>query len=186
MITKENIVEEAKLGNLEVLNHPLSTVISPDTGATPLHHLSVKKPQEIFKHPLVDKTLDICKATPLHWLAHYNHIEVASHPSVTKVKDISGNTPLHCLGMVGQELILKIPESYDIENKYKQFPIELLIGLKHIKIRNIKNTAWSRYLLKRYNRNQVVTIEMIKEIKGLPNSLKFILGGLFITPYGMT
>ncbi len=67
-ITKENIIDEARQSNLEVL-----------------------------KSDLVDKFQDKYNWTPLHYFAWYGIKEVLSHPSIDKVKDDLGETPLHLL-----------------------------------------------------------------------------------------
>jgi len=72
MITEDNIFEEAKKSNLEVL-----------------------------KSDLIDKVKDRFDRTPLHILAWYGVKEVLSHPSVDLVKDHFGRTPLHKLANWG-------------------------------------------------------------------------------------
>ncbi len=97
MITKENIFEEAKRCNLEVLKSDLVDKVKNQHGWTPLHELALKGVKEVLNHPSVDQVKNSYGSTPLHWLARYGAKEVLSHPSVDQVKDIYGYTPLHIL-----------------------------------------------------------------------------------------
>lgn len=76
MITSENIFEESRKGNLEVL-----------------------------KSDLADKFSDRDEGwrwTPLHYLADSGKLEVLEHPSVNKVFSVMGNTPLNLLILRGK------------------------------------------------------------------------------------
>jgi len=96
-ITKENIFEEAKRCNLEVLKSDLVDKVKDNDGWTPLHYLAREGVKEVLDHPSVDKVKDNYSQTPLHFLAYKKVIEVLEHPSVDKVKDRNGWTPLHIL-----------------------------------------------------------------------------------------
>jgi len=75
MITKENIWDEARKSNLEVLKSDLVDKVKNKYGETPLHWLAYNKlVKEILTHPSVDKIKDNWDWTPLHFLAHWNHL----------------------------------------------------------------------------------------------------------------
>ncbi len=96
-ITKENIIDEARQYNLEVLKSDLVDKFQDKSDWTPLHILARYGVKEILKHPSVDKVKDYYGWTPLHELAYHGVKEVLSHPSVDKVKNNDGYTPLHLL-----------------------------------------------------------------------------------------
>jgi len=95
IITKKNIWEETRKGNLEVLKSDLVDKVKDNW--TPLHILAYKEVKDILNHPSVDKVKDNDGWTPLHWLARYGVRETLDHPSVDQVKGNDGRTPLHFL-----------------------------------------------------------------------------------------
>ncbi len=97
MITKENIIYEAKKSNLEVLKSDLVDKVKDYDGETPLHRLARYGAKEVLSHPSVDLVKTNIGSTPLHFLAHKGVKEVLSHPSVDKVQNKYGWTPLHIL-----------------------------------------------------------------------------------------
>jgi len=102
MITKENIWDETRKSNLEVLKSDLVDKFQDNYGETPLHILAKKRVKKVLKHPSVDKVKDNNNNTHLHFLAWNGIKDVLSHSSVDKVKDNSGRTPLHCLAKFGR------------------------------------------------------------------------------------
>ncbi len=74
MITKDNIFEEAKRCNLEVLKSDLVDKARGKNSWTPLHELACGWVKEILDHPSVDKVKDAAGNTPLCLLAWNNHI----------------------------------------------------------------------------------------------------------------
>ena len=101
IITKENIFEEAKKGNLDVLEHP-NVSLSLDTLyflRTPLHFLAWEGKIEVLNHKDVSVVKDMSGWTPLHFLARNGEVGVLNHEDMSVVKDISGRTPLHYLSM---------------------------------------------------------------------------------------
>ena len=117
-ITEENIHEQARKGNVDVLSHPSVDIMMCGDEWTPLHTLARSGFLEVLKHPSVDKVVDSMGRTPLHEIAWTGKIEVLDHPSVDKVKNSWGVTPLHILfdkGSVSREWLVK---------KYPWFPIE--------------------------------------------------------------
>ncbi len=97
IIIKDNIFEEARRCNLEVLRSDLVDKVKDEDGWTPLHWLAYRRVKEILDHPFVDKVKDIGGNTPLHVLAWNGVKEILSHSSVDKVKNRHGATPLHAL-----------------------------------------------------------------------------------------
>jgi len=75
-ITKENILEEARKNNLEVLKSNLVDKVKDDRGVTPLYLLAWYGVKEALHHPSVDQVKDHDGWTPLHELAYWNHIAV--------------------------------------------------------------------------------------------------------------
>jgi len=73
-ITKENIFEEAKKSNLEVLKSDLVDQVKDKEGWTPLHILACFRVKDVFDHPSVDKVKDPWGWTPLHQLAWNGHL----------------------------------------------------------------------------------------------------------------
>ncbi len=73
MITEENIWDEAKKSNLEVLKSDLVDKAKDSYGWTPLHELAYVGVKEILSHPSVDQVKDYYGKTPLHWLARYRY-----------------------------------------------------------------------------------------------------------------
>ncbi len=69
MITKDNIINEARKRNLEVLKSDLVDTVKDDAGWTPLHELAYRGVKEVLNHPSVDQVKDNDGRTPLHWLA---------------------------------------------------------------------------------------------------------------------
>jgi hypothetical protein len=111
-ITSENILEEAKNGNLEVLKSDLVDQVKDNYGRTPLHRLAWKGKVEVLHHPSVDKVKDNLGWTPLHELAINGKVEVLKHQSVDKVRDNEGWTPLHDLAWEGIVTQQHIKEKY--------------------------------------------------------------------------
>ncbi len=69
-ITEDNIFEEARKNNLEVLKNDLVDKVKDNYGQTPLHALAYNGVKEVLSHPSVDKVKDRYEETPLHDLAH--------------------------------------------------------------------------------------------------------------------
>ena len=70
IITKKNIFEEAKKGNLEVLKHKDVLVVKDSEGWTPLHWLLAKAEKvEVLNHKDISVVKDNWGFTPLHYLA---------------------------------------------------------------------------------------------------------------------
>ncbi len=101
MITKENIFDEARKSNLEVLKSDLVDKVKDVNGGTPLHSLAWKGVKDVLSHPSVDTIKDNNGKTPLHILAWKGVKEVLNHLSVDKVKDAYDETPLHKLARYG-------------------------------------------------------------------------------------
>jgi len=101
IITKENIFEEAKRCNLEVLKSDLVNKVKDNDGETPLHILAHRGVKEVLDHPSVDLVKDDDGNTPLHFLACDGVKEVLDHPSVDQVKNRYGWTPLQELDFWG-------------------------------------------------------------------------------------
>jgi len=116
-ITKENIFEEAKKGNIEVLNHKDISIVKNEHGCTPLHFLSEKGKVEALNHKDISVVKDMDDETPLHWLAQEGKAEILKHKDVSVVKDNNGWTPLHDLARVG-----KVPRKY-IKDTFPWFKI---------------------------------------------------------------
>jgi len=140
IITEENIFEEAKRCNLEVLKSDLVNKVKNQHSWTPLHELALKGVKEILSHPSVGKVKNSYGSTPLHWLARYGAKEVLSHPSVDKVKNKYGDTPLHILAW--RDILTK----KDLRKKYPWYKKEIKDILKAVK--EIVNTPTSvRFIL---------------------------------------
>jgi len=118
-ITKENIFNEARRCNLEVLKSDLVDQVKDQHGNTPLHLLANSAVKEVLSHPSVDKVKDYSSWTPLHRLARLGVIEILNHPSVDKVKDQHGGTPLHWLTYWGH-----LTEE-DLRKKYPWYKKEI-------------------------------------------------------------
>ncbi len=73
-ITKENIFEEARRCNLEILKSDLVDTVKNHDGWTPLHDLAYEGVKEVLNHPSVDKVKDHDGDTPLHDLAHWGYL----------------------------------------------------------------------------------------------------------------
>jgi len=74
MITKENIIDEARKSNLEVLKSDLVDTVKWPCNWTPLHILAWNGVKEVFDHPSVDKVKTKYDQTPLHVLARHSHL----------------------------------------------------------------------------------------------------------------
>ncbi len=74
MITKENIWDEARKSNLEVLKSDLVDKVKDEDGWTPLHSLANHEVKEVLDHPSVNKVKNSHGWTPLHFLAHWGHL----------------------------------------------------------------------------------------------------------------
>jgi len=69
MITKENIFEEARRCNLEILKSDLVDKVKDHNGWTPLHDLAWCGVKDVLDHSSVDKVKNKYGDTPLHLLA---------------------------------------------------------------------------------------------------------------------
>ncbi len=139
-ITKENIFEEAKRCNLEVLKSDLVDKVKNQHSWTPLHELALKGVKEILSHPSVDIVKDKDGWTPLHKLAHRCIVNALSHPSVDKVKDNKGWT--HLPGLAEEDYLTK----EDLIKKYPWYKKEIKNILKAVD--EIVNTPTSvRFIL---------------------------------------
>jgi len=112
IITKDNIFDEAKKSNLEVLKSDLVDKVKDYKGWTPLHELAYIGVIEILSHPLVDKIKTKYGSTPLHFLAYKGVKEILSHPSVDQVKDNAGWTPLQELAHWGHITLEDLRKKY--------------------------------------------------------------------------
>ena len=93
----EDILKKAQKGDISVLNHPLVAVVD-QSGYSALHYLARLGKVEVLQHPKVDKVENPWGYTPLHCLAQLGKIEVLKHPSVDSVVCYnSEETPLHTL-----------------------------------------------------------------------------------------
>ena len=139
IITKENISSEAKLGNLDVLSHPLCAIISKkDSGVgaisiywTPLHRLAYLGLKEVLRHPsvgiVVDNSLDYY--TPLHILALRGVDEVMSLEGAYLAKNPKGITPLHLLAERGNLSVLKHEHVSRVKTNKGNTPLHALAEL---------------------------------------------------------
>ncbi len=73
-ITKENIFDEARRCNLEILKSDLVDKARAKNSWTPLHVLARCGVKEILDHPSVDKVKNNNDWTPLHLLAFKSHL----------------------------------------------------------------------------------------------------------------
>jgi len=141
MITKENIFEEAKKSNLEVLKSDLVDKVKDSWSWTPLHELAYLKVKEVMSHPSVDKVKDKYIRTPLHYLAYVGVKDVLDHPSVDQIKDNFGYTPLHHLARYSSLFTKE-----DLRKKYPWYKKE--IGSVYEAVEEIINIPTSvRFIL---------------------------------------
>jgi len=135
-ITEDNIFEETRKNNLEVLRSDLVDKVKDEDGNTPLHFLADNGIKNVLLHPSVDKVKDNDGDTPLHHLAYDGVKEVLDHPSVDKVKDNYGWTPLQLLARFG-DLITK----EDLRERFPWYKKEI----KNIEeaVKEIENTPKS-------------------------------------------
>ena len=68
-ITDDNIFDQAREGNLDILKHPSVDKVVNKYGNTPLHRLAWQGKIEVLEHPSVDKVVNKYGWTPLHRLA---------------------------------------------------------------------------------------------------------------------
>ena len=101
-VTKDNIWELAKEGDVEVLDHKDVAVLEDNDGETPLHILACTGKVEVLSHKDVAVVKDRDGWTPLHWLANEGKVEVLSHKDVAVLEDNDGETPLHILADQGK------------------------------------------------------------------------------------
>ena len=122
-ITKNNIADEAKKGNANILLHPHATKpISSDTKTTPLHLLALAGNEHVLHHPKVDSLKGEDGNTPLHYLAGVGSKKALNHPSLAKVKNRFDETPLHIMSNYGHEIAKKHPEFKNIKDNEKNTP----------------------------------------------------------------
>jgi len=74
IITKENIWDEARKSNLEVLKSDFVDKVKDVYRMTPLHYLAWKGVKDVLNHPSIDKIKDDYGCTTLHVLAIWDHL----------------------------------------------------------------------------------------------------------------
>lgn len=137
-ITTENILAQARLGNPDVLRHPLcATQIknndeSPSSIVkilwTPLHYLAHSGCQEALKHPCVAlvKDTSVDQYTPLHLMAMKGIESVLWHDQVSTAISAVGVTPLHLLAELGIEEVLNHEDVGKVKNDNGVTPLHFL------------------------------------------------------------
>ena len=144
-ITHKNIFEEARKGNIAILEHSLVDKIKDCYGETPLHWLASGGRVEILKHPSVGKVSGAYNRTPLHELAIKGKLEVLNHEAIDKVKDLRGWTPLHFIADGVGKLYKKGFKKW-LKRKYPWFQLG----------------------------SREITYDLIDEILNTPNACRFI------------
>ena len=140
-ITDDNIFDQAREGNLDILKHPSVDKVVNKYGNAPLHILAIVGRIEVLEHTSVDKVVDKYGETPLHFLAGQGKVEVLEHPSVDKVVNKYGWTPLHYLAWEGE-----VPREW-IKEKYPWFELGDRRITKKL-ITEILNTSYAeRFIL---------------------------------------
>ena len=170
-ITKENILEESRKCNKEVLYSPLVAIelLGYERRFTPLHILAIRGVVEVLKHPSVDKVKDTSFSTPLHELAKVGNFEVLTHDSVDKVKDSNDWTPLHLL-------IHNLSKSYLFSCSVPNQPSYIKESLEieyFTKIYTLKKWLKERYSWVDFKEKELKP-SLITEILNTPNACKFI------------
>jgi len=171
IITEENIYEEAKKGNLDILNSDLVDKIIGKNGGTALHYLAWKGCLEILDHPSTDKVKNLGGWTPLLILATFGKVEVLNHTSVDKIESSNsgGWSPLHALAYAGVSEVL---------NHYSVDKIKDSKGFTPLHYLAIRKKVPRKWLKERYPwakiGNNKITKELISKILDVPNAVRFI------------
>ena len=129
-ITKYNIIDQAKKGNEEVLNHPLSMVIPKGSNWAPIHYLAYRGCKKVLDHPQAGYLHDLSsdKFTSIHILAWNGVIETMYHPRASIALDAKGRVALHYLAIQGLAEILDHPDVSKVKDNLIEgyAPIHLL------------------------------------------------------------
>jgi len=154
LITKDNIIDEARKGNTNVLKHRSCAEFAPYSEHnvikmfwTPLHYLAYLGKQEVLTHPQVASVKDTSgdQYTPLHLMALKGIKSALFHSHVGIVESTTGATPLHLLADLGIEAVLRNEYVSIAKNNKGITPLHILASngcvrvLEHDDVSIVKN-----------------------------------------------
>lgn len=115
-LTKEELFDEALIGNAEIINDPNVAVFKDSFGRTPLHILGIQRVREVILHPECHSVFDEELNTPLHCLALEGSLSVLEHFAANTVFNKEGITPFTLLIQEHQDEIYEIlTKKYDLK-----------------------------------------------------------------------